>query len=323
MKEMNATHCYDEAVWQAYADGELAPEEINAAAQHLFACEACAARLAEIERAANLFADAFNDDADIVVPTERLRTAINSRIAELNAHEATPVAAFSNDGISDGRSGLKSWISSLAQMLGGGLAPQLAAACVLVVVGAVALAAFLATREGSSNNVAVAPQNGSVRPIVERTATPIVSATPGVGIPAENHSTLTAANKGLGEVQRPLKVTNTSYPRPERDPKGFVGKGANDVAPSAAIPGEKKYLEAIASLSAAIKAGGENSLSPALRVEYEKNLAVVDRAILETRIAARRAPQSAEARDYLLSAYQSKVELLSSIADQTQIASAR
>ena len=86
------------------------------------------------------------------------------------------------------------------------------------------------------------------------------------------------------------------------------------------MPGEKNYREAIASLEVAVKAGGDAVLNPSARIEYERNIAVLDRAIEETRRVALRNPKDKDAVSFLMAAYQSKVELLTTVADQTQVA---
>jgi hypothetical protein len=80
------------------------------------------------------------------------------------------------------------------------------------------------------------------------------------------------------------------------------------------IPGERSYLQAIARLDSSIKQN-KNSMRPSLQVEYERNLAVVDRAIAATRNAAKSNPNDPDAADFMFAAYQSKVDLLNTIAD--------
>jgi hypothetical protein len=86
---------------------------------------------------------------------------------------------------------------------------------------------------------------------------------------------------------------------------------------------EKTYLSSIASLTSAIEAQGAEGMTPTLRAEYERNLAVVNQAIVSSRVAARRNPQDPDAKEFLRAAYQNKVELLSAVADHTQLASGR
>jgi hypothetical protein len=80
------------------------------------------------------------------------------------------------------------------------------------------------------------------------------------------------------------------------------------------IPGERSYLQTIAKLDSTIKSGNK-AMRPTLQVEYEKNLAVVDRAIAATRSAVKSNPNDPDAADFMFEAYQSKVDLLNSIAD--------
>jgi hypothetical protein len=56
-------------------------------------------------------------------------------------------------------------------------------------------------------------------------------------------------------------------------------------------------------------------MRPSLQVEYERNLAVVDRAIAATRSAAKKNPNDPDTTDFMFAAYQSKVDLLNTIAD--------
>src|SRR4030095_4073218 len=80
------------------------------------------------------------------------------------------------------------------------------------------------------------------------------------------------------------------------------------------IPGERSYLQAIARLDSTIKEN-KRAMRPSLQIEYERNLAVVDRAIAATRNAAKSNPNDPDAADFMFSAYQSKVDLLNTIAD--------
>ncbi len=79
---------------------------------------------------------------------------------------------------------------------------------------------------------------------------------------------------------------------------------------------ENRYLHAIAKLSAAVDAKPEVTAQPSVRTGFEKNMLVVDQAITAAREAVRRNPQDPDARALLRSAYQSKVELLSMLAEE-------
>jgi hypothetical protein len=56
-------------------------------------------------------------------------------------------------------------------------------------------------------------------------------------------------------------------------------------------------------------------MRPALQVDYEYNMAVIDSAIKTTRDAAKKNPKDPLANQFMLAAYQSKVDFMNQIAD--------
>ena len=76
---------------------------------------------------------------------------------------------------------------------------------------------------------------------------------------------------------------------------------------------ERQYEYAIAKLGEALKY--QPPMRPALQVEYEYNMAVVDSTIATTREAARKNPKDPLANQFMLAAYQSKVDLMNEIAE--------
>jgi len=76
---------------------------------------------------------------------------------------------------------------------------------------------------------------------------------------------------------------------------------------------ERQYKNAIARLSDALKT--QPPMRPALQVEYEYNMAVIDSAIATTRDAAKKNPKDPLANQFMLAAYQSKVDFMNQIAD--------
>jgi hypothetical protein len=121
--------------------------------------------------------------------------------------------------------------------------------------------------------------------------------------------------KGLVEPSHPSVVSVQS--------KGNLAARRN-VIPKRTVnqplPGEVGYLKAIATLTGAIEASGESSLKPSVRADYLRNMAVVDHAIDSTRKMARQYPQDKDAVAFLYSSYQSKVDLLNAVADQSLLA---
>jgi hypothetical protein len=294
--------CLDEGLLQAYLDGELSQERAAGTAVHIAACDACAEALAEVEQEISLFAAAFAPDESVSVPSEVLRSRINAAVARLE-----PSAETNGAGSRSRNSG--GLFATLAGLFS--FTPQGAAAFAgLLAVVALGVIYFTAQRSqptGSQGTSEVA----QVSETPERPS--IQTPTPEAFAPTPTSS--------------PDKVTTTAgtipvrFNRGSRRADGRSGVKRQSTAPKEeALPGEKDYQTAIASLEKTIKLGGDESLRPALRAEYERNLALLDSAISQTRQVAARNPKDETAVGFLMSAYQSKVELLSKVADQAQVA---
>ena len=76
---------------------------------------------------------------------------------------------------------------------------------------------------------------------------------------------------------------------------------------------QRQYDYAIARLNDAIKV--QPAMRPSVQVEYAYNMAVIDNAIATGRTVARRNPRDPHATQFLLDAYQSKVNLMNQIAN--------
>jgi hypothetical protein len=115
-----------------------------------------------------------------------------------------------------------------------------------------------------------------------------------------------------GEVVKPT-VMKSSDALPLREVKPLKrNRPAEEQATSLAWQ-ERQYERAIAKLNEAIKA--QAPLRPSLLVEYEYNVAVIDSAIATTRNVARKNPNDPQAAQFMLAAYQSKIDLMNQIAD--------
>ncbi|MCA1607689.1 MAG: zf-HC2 domain-containing protein [Acidobacteria bacterium] len=76
---------------------------------------------------------------------------------------------------------------------------------------------------------------------------------------------------------------------------------------------QRQYDYAIARLNDAIKV--QPAMRPSVHVEYAYNMAVIDNAIATGRAVARRNPGDPHATQFLLDAYQSKVDLMNQVAN--------
>jgi len=287
----------DEGIIQTYIDGELSREDAAATAAHLGSCEACSAALAEAEGQASFFATAFAPDDSVSVPTAALRARLNASVAQLE------VAAQSEQRHSQGWS-FGGFLASFSGLFT--FTPRAAAACATLVVAVAVGIIYFASQKSPQSPAGPQPGTEMARggQAPAPGPTPVAVRPPDVPIPA--------ASPERGKVEKVIQVAGDKSRAPKRRIEPREPKAE-------ALPGETEYRTAIASLEKTIKLGGDESLRPALRADYERNLALIDSAITQTREVAAQNPKDKDAVGFLMSAYQSKVELLTRVADQTQV----
>jgi negative regulator of sigma E activity len=268
--------CLDEVTLQSYFDAELSTDLMESATSHLASCATCSAAARELEQENALLTTALAAEFEEAVPTERLRMRINSAVANLNAPIIAEKAGF---------------FSSFGKLFT--FVPQHALAYgALIVVLAFALV-FGIVKMKSSNNVQVAKEQ-----------------------PAQNvNQNSTVAVKAEEPIIPPVATEDHSREdKPVVHRVEFTRRPVSKPAPVKLLPGERSYLQTIARLDTALKSE-KKAMRPGLQVEYERNLAVVDRAIAATRTAAKKNPNNPDAADFMFAAYQSKVDLLNTVAD--------
>ena len=287
--------CIEEGTLQAYLDDELSPESAESVAMHIAACAACAGALSEAASEISLFTHAFEAEAALDVPTLRLRERIEAAIAETQ-----PAIR-----ILEGRepSGLKAWLSSFIGSLKTSPQHALGFASLVAVIAFGAI--FVAIQSNRSDDSLALDGFESIL---------IVKG------PLGSEQT----NDGTTQVN-PLVTPSAPINRKPQPEKKDLTRNRNSAQPAVAtvaeaqpLPGETDYLKAINSLATEIEASGEANMQPSLLAEYKRNLAVVDQAIDSTRRAARRNPRDTDAAEFLYTSYQSKLDLLSTVAEQVR-----
>jgi len=288
------TRCLDEATLQSYFDGELSGEMLEHATLHLSSCSTCAAAARKMEEEINLLMTALAPEFEDSVPTERLRQRIDAavldhRIGVASTHE---------------RAGFGALISGLLSF---GTQRMLGYASLVTVLAVAAIFGLVKYR------TAKPPQS----PIAKNTTTQVKSGNEVAAVPTPVSTGIESPRVGpvsSGRKEPANRPVRASF-------KSNVALAKSDVAPAAPVettvkllPGERAYLKTIAKLDSTIKANKER-MRPSLQVEYERNLAVVDRAIAATRSAAKKNPNDPDTADFMFAAYQSKVDLLNTIAD--------
>jgi anti-sigma factor RsiW len=278
----------DEAKLQSYFDGELSIEMMKSVTAHLAACVTCAAAAQELEQESTLLMAALEAELDASVPTERLRERINAAV--LGERLATAQATQKRSGLAAIISGLLSFGTQRTL----GYASLIVVMAFAVVFGVVTLRTETGPPVETDQEVASIPKKGEVEP-----ATAPVKITP---------TTTPLPSDTL------VKVADTPEPRNSRRRNRPSKTTVSEPEPVRLLPGERAYLQTIARLDTTIKQN-RTTMRPSLQAEYERNLAVVDRAIAATRTAAKSNPTNPDAADFMFAAYQSKVDLLNTIAD--------
>ncbi|MBA2340327.1 MAG: zf-HC2 domain-containing protein [Pyrinomonadaceae bacterium] len=303
----------DEAALQTYVDGELSPANLKEAKGHLAVCADCAALLEETKAEALQVCALFNHENHLPVPSMRLKQRLDAAIAQTDAHSpryAESVNAYPH-----------SLLDRLSALFSAGFfAPSRVALAGCTVVAVICVGLFVALQRSQNDE-----QMASVKP-------PALNGTntdafpPWVyGLPQREETSaivpIEPEPKPTPRVsENSVRASRSTVPQSQSFARPRVREERNAEAGGVLFPGEKSYLNAIASLTDVVESNSKGTLSPSLRAEYERNLAVVDQAITTTRTTAKRNPNDPDAAQFLFSAYQSKIELLNAVADQREIA---
>ena len=296
--------CLDEAILQSYFDGELPSQQLESVTSHLATCKTCAVTAREIESETALLAAAFAPEFEAAVPTEQLRQRLDAAIAGLQT-QRLPVNESSSFSV-------RAWLQSLVTPLS--FTPQRAFgyAGLVLVLGFAAILGITQWRATSpgpnlANNEPTASSRGKL---------PVAPA------PTEVDSQGPA---GVSPVVATLPSSATTSPR-HASVKRRLSNSATTAATTVAnagtksddrvklLPGERSYLQTIAKLDSTINSS-ERPMRPALQAEYQRNLALVDRALAATRNAAKKNPNDPDAAEFMMAAYQNKVNLLNAVAE--------
>jgi anti-sigma factor RsiW len=292
--------CLDEAMLQSYFDGELSGQHLEGVTSHLAACQTCAVTAREIEAETALLAAAFAPEFETAVPTEQLRLRIDAAIAGLQTQgvPAKESAAAT----------VRAWLQSLVTPLS--VSPQRAFgyAGLVLVLGFAAILGITQWRNSSPSQNTVASN---------QEATGNRGKLSGVPVPVP------AASPTAPIVPAAVPTSSPKIATPKRRSINPTPSFTDNVAGNTAIkpddkvkllPGERSYLQTIAKLDSTIKAS-DRPMRPSLQAEYQRNLALVDRALATTRDAAKKNPNDPDAAEFMMAAYQNKVNLLNAVAE--------
>jgi len=290
--------CVDEGMLQSYFDGELSGAAARSVAAHLASCLPCAQAARELEQEALLLSQALELEFSAPVPTERLRHKVDAAITGLSL--VKPEAELPLAAAPSAAPSVRGWLSSISDLFA--FSPQRAFAysALAAVLLFAAIFGVMRFRQLASNPMETA-----------RTKQPAPAP---VSSPSRTEEVAVAPKEPIGE---PSKRTNPIRPKAKATAPQVVA-----MAPKAPktrevmlLPGERSYLKTIARLDSTIKAESNHPMRPGMQAEFERNMALVDRAIAATRSAAKSNPSDPDAAEFMFAAYQSKIDLLNQVAD--------
>lgn len=284
--------CLDIGTIQAFLDGEVPPERSIVLADHIAGCDACSLMLADAEEENSFVFAALDRELDTLVPTQRLWGKINDEL-ELDAVRKP------------------FWQRLCSAISAQIMSPSLTAA------GGILLFVVIA---------------GGVWMFRPMTTADIVVNNPPVSAPAPSPNTTTAPAAGnqtvaVGNVPDTVEPA-TSSGRPVLMNASHRETAVPKLRPRVEDPivttaqyfeGEEGYVRTINTLNVSVDAQKDRVLPPALRVAFERDLAVVDDTIKRTREYVRKNPRDQAAKQVLYSSYQDKIDLLNSVGQRDEL----
>ena len=276
---MNAD-CFDIGTIQAFLDGELAHNEMSGVSGHIAECDACAVMLAEAEDESAIVFPALEREFNTLVPTQRLWNKIN-------------------DSIAVERDNLPFWQKAWAFLAVTLVNPSIAvAASVLIIAGVVA--AVWINRTPINEIVA-----GNLSPA--RTISTPVSISP----------TATVVNNPTPTAPKFQQATYRTDNRPRVVPA--VYRTNVTTSSDGYMPGEESYVKTISILSKSVDEQKDDVMRPSERIAYERDMAVVNDAIVKMKTAVKKNPKNESAKQVLYSSYQNKIDLLNSVSQKEEL----
>jgi len=268
--------CIEEGTLQAWFDGQLPANEAASIAAHLNVCAECATSATAVKAESLALREALGPEFAASVPSERLHERVDSAVAALHQANVPSVRASGWD---------------LFIRFFGSLRP-LAYASVAALFLVAGIVGFVYLKKQKT------------APIAVKTKPPLLT-------PSPQESSGQVAQHPHNDIVKPDAADSPRFvvvrkPKPARRTK------AEEPDATSLAWQQRQYEYAIAKLGESLKY--QPPMRPALQVEYEYNMAVANSTIASTREAARKNPKDPLANQFMLAAYQSKVDLMNEIA---------
>ncbi|MDQ1639144.1 MAG: hypothetical protein QOF62_2483 [Pyrinomonadaceae bacterium] len=279
--------CLPEEVLQSYLDGELHERRVEQVTSHLASCITCSDLARQLEQENSVLAAALAPEFDTAVPSERLRQRLDAAIGSARVEAAAAPAGK-----------VRGWVSSLSDLFTFRPQRALGYASLLLIVGFGLIMGIMRWQTVPKSTTDSLVATASPAPSPEPTTAPPATSVPPSSEPNGRKSNVpNERRRGSAIAARPASRPNESI--------------ANHVK---LLPGERSYLQTIAQLDSTIKSD-KGRMKPDVQAEYQRNLAFVDRTLAVARTAAKSNPNDPDATEFMFSAYQSKVDLLNTVAE--------
>ena len=278
-----------------YVEGELDEETAKSLTAHMATCRECAGAHEVSRREQEIYASYLLEVEPPAALWDRLQPQLEKEKA-INASQ--PLVR------------IKRWLAiALADLH---VTPQVAAALVLIIIGlAIGVALWRRTTD-TSRPPAQTPGVVGVQPSPEVNRA-------GTNSNSDNTDRRNSANNNDRQIQASStgsvdKGSNIQSTATSRVARRLTGRPAVPTVDQVTRRAEQQYLSAIEILSRDIERH-RTIISPALLSQLETALADVDRNIAATRRVAREQPGDPFAVQYLVLAYEKKIELLRDVTD--------
>jgi len=299
--------CIEAGTIQAFLDGELAQDSASKVAGHIAVCDACALALAEAEDETVFAFTALEQEFNTLVPTNRLWTKINDSI-----EQSKPVSL---------------WQTIFANFKLLFANPSIAAFASLLIVAGI-FAVLWSSKTANKPEELVAKKSYNTK---QEIAAPSQNVEPSIAVNDKEikESTIVTANDSTSKKEEnSYRVVKANYVNSAEDKatsrKPIIRNPPIDspspkTSTAEYLLGEETYLKTIATLEKTVDSRKDELLKPSARFSYEKDLAVVNDAIVTMKAQVKKNPKNEAAKQVLLSSYQNKVDLLSSVADKNDL----
>jgi ribosomal protein S15P/S13E len=299
----------DSGTIHAFLDGELSGDQLEFATAHFSLCDACSNLMLEAESETDAVMQAFAVENSYAVPTQRIWARINNEIDHI---------AVAPEVVSQTAS---AW-QNVAAWLGFDKLSPFAAPSAGFALGVALVAVFTfynfrhVNPEISPVDVAVS-QTPPVATVNVQTPESSLSVGEQPSVPAnviKNEAPKRIA--GFEAVKASFRVEE----KPSKKNTVITNKTPKTAVDlKAPLVEERLYLDAINDLSQTVASSDEEVMRPSFRVEYEQNIALMDRAINKMQKQVRRNPNDENAKRILFASYQNKIDLLNTVAEKSQL----